>query len=118
MSTTTLIQIASGAYQSLSSKEGFDLALVLATFEQAVDLHFTGAGLSILKENQVPSSTHGKQLFKILDGLEFYDIDKVLVCESELLEFTQPNNLWQNIQVLDDDAWQKKLQTYQHILRF
>ncbi|TBR44310.1 sulfur oxidation protein [Marinomonas agarivorans] len=76
---TTLIHITSSPYQGLAAKEGLELALVLATFEQPVAFAFSGAGVALLLNEQQSSHQHGKALYKMLPSFEFYDIDKLYV---------------------------------------
>lgn len=113
-----LIHISSSSFVGLSAKEGLDLALVMATFEQPIDLYFGGPALSILNNDQKPEQRHGKNLSKALPSLEFYDIENIYVCSEDLNELHDKNNLWEGINVLDSQSWAQKLQTYEHILRF
>ncbi|MBR7888344.1 DsrE family protein [Marinomonas sp. A79] len=112
----TLIHLDSSPYSSLAVKEGLDLALVLATFEQPVDLCLSGAALSLLSTQQQPDSMQGKNLHKLLDGLEFYDIDNLFV-ESDKIA---PNgeNVWPGVTPLDTEQWQTLFSQYQQVFRF
>jgi tRNA 2-thiouridine synthesizing protein C len=112
----TLIHLNSSPYSSLSCKEGLDLALVLATFEQAVDLCLSGAALSILTINQNPSAEQGKNLHKLLDGLEFYDIDNIFIEENS--QITTADKTWQGVQTLDSNEWNSLFSNYQQVFRF
>ncbi|RDL43027.1 sulfur oxidation protein [Marinomonas piezotolerans] len=112
----TLIYLTSPTYSSLALKEGLDLALVLGTFEQDVSLCLTGDALSLLHINQSPLQRHGKHLYKLLDGLEFYDIVNVYVKEDELHNSTI--ELWDGITSLSQDAWHSMLRDHTHIYRF
>ena len=112
----TLIHLSSDPFSSLACKEGLDLALVLATFEQAVDLCISGPALSILSNKQNPSSIHGKNLNKLLDGLEFYDIENIFIERQQTLAMPQPS--WQGIQALETQQWQQLFGQYQQVFRF
>ncbi|MFT2110188.1 DsrE family protein [Marinomonas sp. 2405UD68-3] len=112
-----LIHISSSSFVGLSAKEGLDLALVMATFEQPIDLYFGGEALSILSSNQKPEQIHGKNLSKALPSLEFYDIENIYVCSEDISEL-QHDNLWDGISILNTESWSQKLQTYECILRF
>lgn len=112
----TLIYLSSSPFTSLALKEGLDLALVLGTFEQDISLCVTGDALTLLRTNQAPSSAHGKHLHKLLDGLEFYDIENVYVRQSEL--DVQTGDFWDGTTALDDQAWANMLATHTHIYRF
>lgn len=112
----TLIYLSSSPYQSTSAKEALDLALVLGTFEQPVGLCVTGDALAIVSASQTPSQRHGKHLFKLLDGLEFYDIENIYLRDSEVSQLgTSP---WPGAQVLSDAQWYDMLNQYAAIYRF
>ena len=112
----TLIHLNSSPYSSLACKEGLDLALVLATFEQPVDLCLSGAALAILTDNQNPTAEQGKNLHKLLDGLEFYDIENIFIEKHHSWLSNQPT--WQGIQLLNEAEWQTMFSQYQHVFRF
>ncbi len=113
-----LIHISSSSFSSLSAKEGLDLALVMATFEQPIDLYFGEQALSILNQKQNPEQLHGKDLSKALPSLEFYDIENIYVCSEDIDKLDDNTALWEGIKLLDRESWAQKLQTYEHILRF
>lgn len=112
----TLIYLSSSLYQSTSAKEALDLALVLGTFEQPVSLCMTGDALAILYTQQTPDQRHGKHLFKLLDGLEFYDIENVYVRDSEISH--DDIELWQGVNPLTDSEWRSMLAEHPIIYRF
>ncbi|MGO3408291.1 DsrE family protein [Marinomonas sp.] len=112
----TLIHLSSSPYSSLACKEGLDLALVLATFEQPVDLCLSSAALALLYDNQAPNKTDGKQLYKLLDGLEFYDIENIYVEKNS--ELMRAGNIWSGTKALDSDDWHALFSQYQHVFRF
>ena len=112
----TLIYLSSSPYGSLALKEALDLALVLGTFEQEVSLCITGDALAVARQGQTPSSRHGKHLYKLLDGLEFYDIENVYVKQQEW--DTNQEALWEGVIPLDESAWTQMLTEHSHIYRF
>ena len=112
----TLIHLSSNPYSNLSCKEGLDLALVLATFEQAIDLCLSGAALSILGKNQKPEAEQGKNLHKLLEGLEFYDIENIFIQERYLNSDT--SQAWQGTQTLNETEWSEMFSKYQQVFRF
>jgi tRNA 2-thiouridine synthesizing protein C len=112
----TLIHLNSSPYSNLACKEGLDLALVLATFEQAVDLCLSGAALSILTREQNPTSEQGKNLHKLLDGLEFYDIENIFIAKGN--NWTDSETSWQGVTPLDKAQWQAMFSDYQQVFRF
>ncbi|MCB5160798.1 DsrE family protein [Marinomonas algarum] len=119
----TLIHLNSSPYTGLACKEGLDLALVLATFEQAVDLCVSGPALALLTLNQQPDALHGKNLHKLLEGLEFYDIDNVYIERSETEHPGAKNaelaqNTWSGVTALNTQQWQRLFSQYQQVFRF
>ena len=71
-------------FSSISGKEGVDLALVCAAFEQQVNLVFSGEGVLHLMNNQQDQAISDKLHDMQLKALEFYDIDQIFVIESSL----------------------------------
>lgn len=114
--TNTLIHLSSSPYSSLACKEGLDLALVLATFEQPVDLCFSGAALSLLYNHQQTTKEDGKHLYKLLDGLEFYDIDNIYIERDN--ELTKEVDIWPGTKALNQKDWYALFSQYQHVFRF
>ncbi|BFM49112.1 DsrE family protein [Marinomonas sp. THO17] len=114
--TKTLIHLSSSPYANLACKEGLDLALVLATFEQEVAICVSGAALSLLHSQQKPTKQDGKNLHKLLDGLEFYDIDKVYALASQ--NAADEQGFWPQSILLNDQEWQDLFTQYQQIYRF
>ncbi|MBJ7536661.1 DsrE family protein [Marinomonas transparens] len=111
----TLIHLNSSPYANLSCKEGLDLALVLATFEQPVDLCLSGSALALLNNNQLPTAEHGKNLHKLLDGLEFYDIENIYIKSPSSVGESQH---WQGTKPLNEAEWHALFSQYQQVFRF
>ncbi|OUR72281.1 sulfur oxidation protein [Marinomonas sp. 42_23_T18] len=114
--SNTLIHITSSPYSGLKVKEALDLAMVLATFEQKVELAFSGAGIALLHQDQQPSNEQGKALFKMLASFEFYDLDKLYLPASQLP--SDEAKITSLASVLSDQEWTDMLTRYQHTFRF
>ncbi|WP_111638423.1 DsrE family protein [Marinomonas shanghaiensis] len=112
----TLIHLNTSPYANLACKEGLDLALVLATFEQAVDLCISGAALALLTDNQQPTAEHGKNLHKLLAGLEFYDIENLYIEKANT--WLKDSNIWPGAKPLEETEWQALFSQYQQVFRF
>ncbi|MGX5201566.1 sulfurtransferase complex subunit TusC [Aliikangiella sp. IMCC44632] len=82
---STSIVIESPPFSRISAKEGVDLALVCAAFEQSVNLIFVEDGVYHLLNAQDDSAFPDKNHDKQLKSLEYYDIDNILV-ETESLQ--------------------------------
>lgn len=113
---TTLVHITSSPYTGLAAKEGLDLAMVLATFEQKVDLAFSGAGIAFLLTGQQPNPEQGKALHKMLPSFEFYDLNNLYVQESEISRHN--SDISKLATQVNNEEWQNILTRYTHIFRF
>lgn len=112
----TLIYLSSSPYSSLALKEGLDLALVLGTFEQKVSICLTGDAITLLHQNQAPTALHGKHLYKLLDGLEFYDIENIYIKQGDCN--ANQRKLWKGVIALNESAWTEMLAEHTHVFRF
>ncbi len=83
---TTSIIISTPPFSDISGKEGLDLALVCAAFEQKVNLIYVDKGLFHLVKNQNPEAIDDKSHDKQLSALSFYDIDSIYYDESALTD--------------------------------
>lgn len=111
-----LIHITSSPYTGFKVKEALDLAMVLATFEQEVDLAFSGAGVSLLHQDQQPDDEKGKALFKMLASFEFYDLDKLYIPAKQAS--AKEVKISPLATQLSEQDWGKMLTRYQHTFRF
>ncbi|GAB3481442.1 DsrE family protein [Marinomonas epiphytica] len=112
---STLIHLTSAPLSNLACKEGLDLALVLGTFEQKVDLCLSGSALALLNSEQQPKPEQGKNLHKLLAGLEFYDIENVYIKQSNA---PTENTIWPGTTQLSSADWQGLFAQYHQIFRF
>jgi len=84
MTITTNIIIRHTPLNGAEFKESIDLGLVCAAFDHKVNLIFVGDGIYNLIPNQSNSVISDKNQVDILKGLEFYDIDSLLVVHESL----------------------------------
>jgi tRNA 2-thiouridine synthesizing protein C len=66
------------------SREGLDLALLSASFEQDVSLVFVDDGVLNLLAQQDPTKIGGRDFIATFKALPFYDIEKAFVCQGSL----------------------------------
>lgn len=71
-------------YSTPVAQEGIDALLAAAIFDQKIAVIFMGDGVFQLNKNQSP--TDGRNQMKMLQSLEMYDIDRIFVQESALVE--------------------------------
>jgi tRNA 2-thiouridine synthesizing protein C len=77
----------SGPHSGASGREGLDLVLLSASFEQEVSLVFTDEGVLNLLPGQRPELIGAKDYIAAFKALPLYDIENVYVCEQSLQEF-------------------------------
>jgi tRNA 2-thiouridine synthesizing protein C len=90
-------------------EEAIDAAMGVAAFGVSVSILFSGACINFVV---------GENRLKIIDGLEFYDVEKLYIFESDLQQtFSSPPALCNNIQILQDNQLNNLLDQHQHVLR-
>ncbi len=117
MNITTNIIIKHSALNGIAFKESIDLALVCAAFDQKVNLIFVDSGVTNLLNNRPNSLTNDKNHTAILKGLEFYDIENLLV-EQESLALSQLNmgDLIPSIKMVNTNEINKLNLTADHVV--
>lgn len=70
-----------------TAKEGLDLALVSATFEQKTGLAFVGSGVLQLLPDQQPGQLHLKGIQAMLKALPLYDVEWVFTDAQALADY-------------------------------
>jgi len=88
MNIKTNIIISRSSFSNSDFKEAVDLGLVCAAFDQEVNLIFVDSGITNLIKNQSAEKVDDKNQVDILKGLEFYDIDNIII-EQESLDLTR-----------------------------
>jgi len=110
---------AKAPYSSTAGKDALDIALIFGSFEQAVSLFFQGEGVWQLIKEQDGSIISAKDYLKTFAAFEFYDIEQVYVCQSSLKERNLPESFHiDNVNVLNQQDFAKKLTSHHSILRF
>lgn len=66
-------------YGTSAAREALDAALAAAAFEQDVQLLFAGDGVWQLLPDQQPDAIHSKGIGKMLQALDYYDINQTFV---------------------------------------
>ncbi len=73
-------------YGSTAAKDALDTALVSASYDQDTSLLFLGDGIYQLIKGQQPEALPQKNPGAMLQALEMYGIENVLVCHEDMLE--------------------------------
>lgn len=99
--------------------ESLDLTLAAGTFGQEVGLFFCDDGVFQLLSGQQPALIARRDYGKTFAALEFYDVEDIYVLQESLLQRgLNADDLVIDVEVIDNQAWQQKLISYQHILQF
>jgi len=120
MKATSIAIINSKApFGSTAGKEALDVALIFGSYEQSVSLFFHGDGVYQLITNQQPELLGIKNYLKTFSAFEFYDIEKIYVCEKSLSDRQLHTNFHiENVDVLCSREFYEKLSLADTILRF
>ncbi len=116
---TVTILINSPPFSHIDGKEGVDLALVCAAFDQTVNLVFVDEGIFHLINTQDDDSFLDKLHDKQLKALEYYDISSVFV-ESESMEKYSINqsSLLETVDVVSQSDIKQFCNNSQHTVIF
>lgn len=116
---TLLVVIRHAPHSSNVLREGLDAALVAAAFGKPVHLLFMGQGVMALLKEQGSGAPGQKATLPIIDMLEMYDIDKLMVPEETLRTMNIPSDqLVEGITLLAGDEVATLFQQHSHILNF
>ncbi|MCS2610582.1 DsrE family protein [Halomonas dongshanensis] len=84
MTDSVLIIIRHAPHDGNRLREALDVALVGAAFGKSVRLLFLGQGVVALLKGQGPGAPGQKATLPIIDMLDMYDIESLLVVDEEL----------------------------------
>ncbi len=89
-SNSITVIIESPPFSTIAGKEGVDLALVCAAFEQKVNLIYCGLGVLHLVREQDSDAFEDKLHDKQLGALAFYDIEQIYYATDDLTKISLP----------------------------
>lgn len=121
MATTDalLVVIRHAPHSSNLLREGLDAALVAAAFGKPVHLLFMGQGIMALLKEQGSGAPGQKATLPIIDMLEIYDIDKLLVPKETLRTMRiPPDQLVEGVTFLATDDVATLFRQHSQILNF
>lgn len=108
-----------GPHDTAAGREGLDLALLSASYEQEVSLVFTADGLFNLLSDQTPEVIGCKDYMATFKALPLYDIDSVLVCQNTMDAFgLTDKDFFIPITVCRPDVIQQQLQSADQVWVF
>ncbi|MER2492265.1 sulfurtransferase complex subunit TusC [Catenovulum sediminis] len=117
--TSHAIIITSAPFENAKGQEALELALTLATFEQAVALFFSGSGLLQLLKSQNAELLKLKNYTDGFKALDLYDIEDVFIEQQSLADLhLNENDLLIETQALTKSEWLLQLANYNVILKF
>ena len=100
-------------------KEGLELALTLATYEQAVALFFTGSAPLQLAQDINADLIKRKNYSQGFNALELYDIEEVYIDASAMKSLQlNADNLKVEASLLSSDDFIAKLSEFNVVLQF
>ena len=107
-------------YSSSSGKDALDVAFIFGSYEQDVSLFFHGDGVFQLIEQQNSVLIQLKDYLKTFAAFEFYDIERVYVCQKSLEDRGLNNSKFHidNAVTLNTEAFSEKLHQHKIIFRF
>jgi len=92
-------------YGSSRARELIDIALAAGVFDQKVCLIFLGDGVLQLQSEQSPISIEQKNHGKLIDMLEIYGIENIVVQESAMRSRNlKREEISSDFQILDDTS--------------
>ncbi|MGL1957469.1 MAG: sulfurtransferase complex subunit TusC [Colwellia sp.] len=106
-------------FASANGKDALDIALIFGSFEQKVSLFFQGDGVFQLISGQDGTKISVKDYLKTFSAFEFYDLERVYVCQQSLIERNLAADFHiEQVQVLSIQVFAEKLAAHKTILRF
>ena len=107
-------------FSQIHGKDALDISLIFGSFEQDVSLFFLGDGVWQLIDNQDTGHIQTKNYLKTFSAFEFYDIEKIYVCEKSLIERQLNHTDFHigNVVKLNPKDFSDTLHKYQTIFRF
>jgi len=104
---------------TVRGREGLDLALLSASFEQEVSLVFVDEGVLHLIKDQQPDLIGAKDYISTFKALPLYDIDSVFVCKQSLADYGLSHSLLSiPVTVVNDEAIAAHLKQVDEVLVF
>ncbi len=106
-------------YGSTSAKDALDTALVSASYDQDTSLVFLGDGIYQLMKGQQPEGLPQKNSGAMLQALEIYGIEQVLLCSEDMVERgLQEKDLIISVQLLNRMAIAEWLADQDRVFNF
>ncbi|GAA5144019.1 sulfurtransferase complex subunit TusC [Thalassotalea piscium] len=85
-SKTVAIVNTKAPFAKTIAKEALDVALIYGSYEQETSLFFQGDGVYQLISGQQPEIINVKNFLKTFSAFEFYDLEKVYICQQSLAD--------------------------------
>tara|TARA_B110000881_G_C18385686_1_gene418429 strand:+ start:246 stop:626 length:381 start_codon:yes stop_codon:yes gene_type:complete len=107
-------------FSQTHGKDALDVALIFGSFEQDVSLFFQGDGVWQLIKNQMTDHIQSKNYLKTFSAFEFYDIEKIFVCQQSLIDrkLIKAEFHIENVDILSAKTFAETLHQHQTIFRF
>ncbi|MGL4936333.1 sulfurtransferase complex subunit TusC [Shewanella sp.] len=113
------ILFRSAPHGTTKGREGLDLALLSASFEQEVSLLFVDEGILHLVKDQQPELIGAKDYIATFKALPLYDIDVVLICKQSLADYgLTPGLLTIPVTAVNDDSIAAHIKSVDEVIVF
>ncbi len=104
-------------YGDQQAQEGLDMILGASAFYDDVAIIFVSDGIWQLCQSQAPNTKYRKELAKIYQSLEFYDIDKIYVDANSLTaRDVKPEELLLTPKVIEQEKFNSLIEQYSQVL--
>lgn len=118
MKPILIIHTKSGL-NDLSGKEALDMSLILASYDQQVQLLFMQHGVTQVLAQQQPEQVQQKDYISTFKALELYDVDDVFACQSSLDNLViSSDQLLSNVIVLSTEEINSLVENAQQVFVF
>ncbi|GHE83173.1 sulfurtransferase complex subunit TusC [Thalassotalea profundi] len=106
-------------FSQTAAKAALDVALIYGSFEQETSLFFQGDGVYQLIDKQQPDIIGTKDFLKTFSAFEFYDLEKIYVCQQSLIERNLPPEFHiEGVMVVSPEEFSLLLHQHNAVLTF
>lgn len=119
LNKTVAILNTKAPFAHSTAKEALDVALIYGSYEQETSLFYQGDGVYQLVNEQHPELINAKNFLKTFSAFEFYDLEKVYVCQQSLAERNLEVNFHiDNVTLVSPEEFSSLLHQHHVVLTF
>ena len=117
MSTAVLVILSHAPYGDQRCREGLDIALTAAAFEQPVTLLLTHDAVNLLRKPQQPDALGQKNLASLMAALPMYDIERIYADKEACADVGLNNTNCAHAEPLDAQAIATLIREHHWVVR-